>query len=47
MFWCLELVPVGLLVELVRVLDQYRRAGQGLNTSKLEFFSGSLFPAAL
>ena len=42
-FWCLELVPVGLLVELVRVLDQYRRAGQGLNTSKLEFFSGSLF----
>ena len=47
MFWCLDLVPVGLLVELVRVLDQYRRVGQGLNTSKLEFFSGSLFPAAL
>ena len=46
-FWCLELVPIGLLVELVRVLDQYRRAGQGLKTSKLEFFSGSLFPAAL
>ena len=47
MFWCLDLVPVGLLVELVRVLDQYRRAWQGLNTSKLEFFSGSLFTAAL
>ena len=47
MFWCLEMVPVGLLVELVRVLHKYRRAGQGLNTSKLEFFSSSLFPAAL
>ena len=43
MFRCVsDLVPVGLLVELVRALHQYRRAGQGLNTSKLEFFK-SLF----